>query len=60
MRENEYAGPMKASQAVPPLSLPVVKEEPKRRPRPLIRSAGIRLAMVYATVFGLSAFALAF
>jgi signal transduction histidine kinase len=51
---------MKASQAVPPLSLSVVKEEPKRRPRPLIRSAGIRLAMVYATVFGLSAFALAF
>jgi signal transduction histidine kinase len=37
-----------------------MRPEPKRRPRPLIRSAGIRLAMVYATVFGLSAFALAF
>jgi signal transduction histidine kinase len=37
-----------------------VSREPKRRARPLIRSAGIRLAIVYATVFGLSAFALAF
>jgi len=51
---------MKASQAAPPLSIPVVTQEPKRRPKPLIRSAGIRLALVYATVFGLSAFALAF
>ncbi|OYY04038.1 MAG: two-component sensor histidine kinase, partial [Acidocella sp. 35-58-6] len=33
---------------------------PKRRARPIIRSAGIRLALVYATVFGVSAFALAF
>jgi signal transduction histidine kinase len=32
----------------------------KRRARPIIRSAGIRLALVYATVFGVSAFALAF
>jgi signal transduction histidine kinase len=32
----------------------------KKRPKPLIRSAGIRLALVYATVFGVSAFALAF
>jgi signal transduction histidine kinase len=32
----------------------------KKRAKPLIRSAGIRLALVYATVFGLSAFALAF
>jgi signal transduction histidine kinase len=32
----------------------------KRRAKPLIRSAGIRLALVYATVFGVSAFALAF
>jgi signal transduction histidine kinase len=42
---------------VPPQN---VSREPKRRPRPLIRSAGIRLALVYATVFGLSAFSLAF
>jgi signal transduction histidine kinase len=33
---------------------------PKRRPKPLIRSAGIRFALVYAAVFGVSAFALAF
>jgi signal transduction histidine kinase len=32
----------------------------KKRAKPLIRSAGIRLALVYATVFGISAFALAF
>ena len=32
----------------------------RRRHKPLIRSAGIRFAVVYATVFGLSAFALAF
>jgi signal transduction histidine kinase len=32
----------------------------RRRHRPLIRSAGIRFAMVYAAVFGVSAFALAF
>jgi signal transduction histidine kinase len=32
----------------------------KKRAKPLIRSAGIRLALVYATVFGVSAFALAF
>jgi len=32
----------------------------KKRPKPLIRSAGIRLALVYAAVFGVSAFALAF
>jgi signal transduction histidine kinase len=31
----------------------------RRRPKPLIRSAGIRFALVYAMVFGLSAFALA-
>jgi signal transduction histidine kinase len=32
----------------------------RRRSKPLIRSAGIRFAMVYAVVFGVSAFALAF
>jgi signal transduction histidine kinase len=32
----------------------------RKRPKPLIKSAGIRLALVYATVFGVSAFALAF
>ncbi len=38
---------------------PVRPKRTKRRARPLIRSAGIRLALVYAAVFGLSAFALA-
>lgn len=33
---------------------------PRRRAKPLIRSAGIRFAVVYAVVFGVSAFALAF
>ncbi|MDE8345236.1 MAG: HAMP domain-containing sensor histidine kinase [Acidocella sp.] len=32
----------------------------RRRTRPLIRSAGIRFALAYATIFGLSSFALAF
>jgi signal transduction histidine kinase len=32
----------------------------RRRARPLIRSAGIRFALIYAVVFGVSAFALAF
>lgn len=32
----------------------------KRRSRPLIRSAGIRFALIYAVVFGVSAFLLAF
>jgi signal transduction histidine kinase len=32
----------------------------RRRPKPLIRSAGIRFAVVYAVVFGVSAFVLAF
>jgi signal transduction histidine kinase len=32
----------------------------RRRPKPLIRSAGIRFALIYAVVFGVSAFALAF
>jgi signal transduction histidine kinase len=50
---------MKASRVAPATSIHL-SPEPKRRPRPLIRSAGIRLAIVYATVFGLSAFALAF
>jgi signal transduction histidine kinase len=31
-----------------------------RRRKPFIRSAGVRFAVVYATIFGLSAFALAF
>jgi signal transduction histidine kinase len=39
---------------------PVLEKRKRRRPKPLIRSAGIRLALVYATVFGISAFALAF
>ena len=34
-------------------------ETPRRR-KPLIRSAGVRFAVVYAVIFGLSAFALAF
>jgi signal transduction histidine kinase len=50
---------MKASRVTPAPSMKALNE-PKRRSKPLIRSAGIRLAMVYATVFGLSAFALAF
>jgi signal transduction histidine kinase len=32
----------------------------RRRAKPLIRSAGIRFALIYAVVFGISAFALAF
>jgi signal transduction histidine kinase len=43
-----------------PVPSPNVSKVPRRRAKPLIRSAGIRLALVYATVFGLSAFALAF
>jgi signal transduction histidine kinase len=39
---------------------PMIEKRQKRRAKPLIRSAGIRLALVYATVFGISAFALAF
>ena len=35
-------------------------EPPWRRHKPFIRSAGIRFALVYAIIFGLSAFALAF
>jgi signal transduction histidine kinase len=35
-------------------------EPPRRRHKPLIRSAGVRFAVVYAIIFGLSAFALAF
>ncbi len=34
--------------------------EKQRRRKPFIRSAGVRFAIVYATIFGLSAFALAF
>jgi signal transduction histidine kinase len=34
--------------------------QPRLRKKPLIRSAGVRFAVVYATIFGLSAFALAF
>jgi len=51
----------------PPRSLPKPKaaetarpRDERRRPRPLIRSAGVRFAFVYAVVFGVSAFALAF
>jgi signal transduction histidine kinase len=50
---------MKASRTAPANTI-TVTDPPKRRAKPLIRSAGIRLAIVYATVFGLSAFALAF
>lgn len=35
-------------------------ESPRDRHKPFIRSAGVRFAVVYATVFGLSALALAF
>jgi len=38
----------------------VTRRKERRRARPLIRSAGIRFALVYAVVFGVSAFALAF
>jgi signal transduction histidine kinase len=51
----------------PPRRLPVSTAAPsaplrviRRRARPLIRSAGIRFALLYAVVFGASAFALAF
>jgi signal transduction histidine kinase len=50
---------MKASRTAPATNV-LVQRPPKKRAKPLIRSAGIRLALVYATVFGLSAFALAF
>jgi signal transduction histidine kinase len=36
-----------------------LEPHPRRR-KPFIRSAGVRFAVVYATIFGLSAFALAF
>ena len=36
------------------------RRKAKARPKPLIRSAGIRFALIYAVVFGVSAFALAF
>jgi signal transduction histidine kinase len=39
--------------------LPAKRRE-KKRARPLIRSAGIRFALVYAVVFGISSFAVAF
>jgi len=44
------------STAAPSAPLRVIR----RRARPLIRSAGIRFALLYAVVFGASAFALAF
>jgi signal transduction histidine kinase len=50
---------MKTSRIAPAPVLNVSRE-PKRRAKPLIRSAGIRLALVYATVFGLSACAMAY
>ncbi len=44
-----------------PQARPVPAEGQQRhRPRPLIRSAGIRFALIYAVVFGVSAFLLAF
>lgn len=45
---------------IKPTAPPPREKRNKRRAKPLIRSAGIRLALVYATVFGISAFALAF
>jgi signal transduction histidine kinase len=47
----------------PPVSTappPTAAHGARRRARPLIRSAGIRFALLYAVVFGASAFALAF
>jgi signal transduction histidine kinase len=44
-----------------PSGVPAASPPPaRRRAKPLIRSAGVRFALVYATVFGLSAFAMAF
>jgi signal transduction histidine kinase len=37
-----------------------VEPLPKRRAKPLIRSAGIRFALIYAVLFGISSFAIAF
>jgi signal transduction histidine kinase len=45
---------------VPPAVSAAATRPQKRRPRPLIRSAGIRFALIYAVVFGVSAFLLAF
>src|SRR5271157_3999417 len=43
-----------------PVSRPVkLRRPPQKRRQPLIRSAGIRFAIIYAVVFGLSAFLLA-
>jgi signal transduction histidine kinase len=39
---------------------PMIEKRQRRRAKPLIRSAGIRLALVYATIFGISTIALAF
>jgi len=36
------------------------ESDPPRRRKPFIRSAGVRFAIIYATIFGMSAFALAF
>jgi signal transduction histidine kinase len=44
----------------PPAASAAAPQPQKRRSRPLIRSAGIRFALIYAVVFGVSAFLLAF
>lgn len=52
--------PRKTVKLARPVPGPDLAPQIKRRPKPLIRSAGIRFALVYAVVFGISAFALAF
>jgi len=55
---NAKAAPARISNAVLRLDAELDAQPPRRKP--FIRSAGVRFAVVYATIFGLSAFALAF
>jgi len=52
--------PSRSAQRVTPVHHVQTPRMSRRRPKPLIRSAGIRFAVVYAIVFGVSAFVLAF
>ena len=52
--------PPRSAQRVTPAQHVQTPRMSRRRPKPLIRSAGIRFAVVYAIVFGVSAFVLAF
>jgi signal transduction histidine kinase len=51
---------MSAQLVLQPAGSSAAERRQKRRAKPLIRSAGIRFALVYAVVFGLSAFAMAY